>query len=99
MSIEKMLKTIRVNCGETQKAMAEKMGVYPSILCNIENGKVAMPIEILRGLFQNYDLSDEDKSELKRIFIETNESVNVKISDLDDSRKAEILDLALGQVL
>jgi len=42
MKINETLKQARLNCGLSQKALAEKVGVRHATICDFENGKYQM---------------------------------------------------------
>lgn len=64
--IGKILRKLRVDCGETARDMAKKLGITASYLSAIELGKRRMTEEIQTQIVFLYELSADDRKTITR---------------------------------
>lgn len=74
------VRILRIKRHESQEDMARKLDVSRSFLSNIENGDRGIPSSWTERISSVYDLSDEDRSELKDAIDESNFSSKYKIN-------------------
>lgn len=63
----KFLRILRINAGDSARQMADKLGLSPSYLSAIENGKRNIPNNMQADLIINYNLSETESNEVKKI--------------------------------
>jgi len=61
----KFCRKLRIDRGELLKDMSDKLGVTPSYLSAVENGKRNIPPEWVFKISELYSLNEEEVSELK----------------------------------
>jgi transcriptional regulator with XRE-family HTH domain len=99
----KFLKKLRVDEGEVLADMAGRLGVSPSYLSAIENGKRALPDDLVKRLCEEYELSDDMIFELvametiadDKIILELPEDLNAVLTKrvLDELKIADHADI------
>jgi transcriptional regulator with XRE-family HTH domain len=89
----KLLRIIRVNSGDSAKDMAKKLNMSPSYLSTIENGKRNIPVDMDRLLIESYNLTEQDKTELRKAMLESSEKVKIDLTDLAEKRRRMIFEL------
>ncbi len=89
----KILRIIRINSGDSAKAMAEKLNMSPSYLSTIENGKRNIPPEMEDLLIRAYRLSDVDIAKLRRAMLSSSDTVKLNLTELADKKKQVIFAL------
>lgn len=78
----KFLRNLRMDKGEILKTMAEKLEVTSSFLSAVENGKKKIPTGWVERIRFLYSLSDEESIELQNAASETNECVEIGLTNL-----------------
>lgn len=68
-SFGKFLKKLRIDHNELQKDMAEKIGITGSYLSLIELGKRNIPKDAVSKIIKHYNLTDNQKLELKKLYL------------------------------
>lgn len=81
----KSLRIFRLNRGELLKDMASKLDVTPAYLSSVENGKREPTQELMNRIYQNYDLSDDERDELETSMAKTVKIIRLQLNDEDDS--------------
>ncbi len=81
-SIGKFLRKLRIDQGEILKDMADKLEVSVAFLSAVENGKKRMPTAWSKKICDSYHLSEEEQSEFTTAIAETEESVEMDLSDV-----------------
>lgn len=85
--VGKFLRQLRLNNDEILKNMAEKLGVTSAFLSAIENGKKKIPKTMRENLIDKYHLTDAEVAELDNAIMESNETVEINLRELSDSKK------------
>ena len=83
----KFLRNLRMDVGELLLNMAEKLEVSPAFLSEVENGKRKIPSKWIKRISLLYQLNEKQKIELENAFFESNESVKIGLSQLQNSQK------------
>ena len=65
----KILRIIRINSGDSSRAMAKKLNLSPSYLSAIENGKRNIPSDIEKLLCDAYPLSSTDVMKIRKTIV------------------------------
>ncbi len=91
----KMLRIIRINCGDSAKDMADKLKISASYLSAIENGKRNIPEELIATIFENYVVSEKEKIKLKKAVVNSCDKVKINLSEFEEKKKE--LFMALSQ--
>ena len=89
----KVLRIIRINCGDSLRDMAGKIGVSPAYLSAIENGKRFIPETLYYTICQIYPLSEKDKKRLKESIEASVRKVKIDLTDLAEKKKQVLLKL------
>lgn len=87
----KLLKIIRVNCGDTAKEMADKLYLSPSYLSAIESGKRNIPANLIGTIAEVYNLSSEDKERLRDAVLGVDKPLKMNLTNFSDRKKRLIL--------
>lgn len=84
----KFSRKLRIDCGELLKNMADKLGVTPSYLSAVENGKRNVPEEWINVIIEKYNLENRQISELKQAYYDTltDVNINMKGKNIEDRR-------------
>ena len=90
----KKMRVIRINCGEVMYDMAQKLGVTSSYLSAVENGKRKIPHDWVEKIGVLYNLSDEQKKELKEIAELSADSVKLNLEDISAEQRAVAMSFA-----
>lgn len=83
----RLLRKIRVDCGEILKDMADKFGVTASYLSAVENGKRAVPAAWEEIILNSYPLDDGQKLELRKAIIESTGTISMNVSTANFTNK------------
>ena len=67
----KVLRIIRINTGDSMRAMADKLNLSVSYLSAIENGKRNVPSDFAERVSAKYMLSNKDKENLNSAISQT----------------------------
>ena len=94
----KLLRIIRINCGDSAKDMAQKLNMSPSYLSTIENGKRNIPPDMDALLIHAYKLSDKDKAKLRKAMAESSDTVKIDLTDLAEKKKQMIYEITRGDL-
>lgn len=87
----RLLKIIRVNCGDTAKEMADKLYLSPSYLSAIESGKRNIPANLIGTIANVYNLSSEDKERLRDAVLGVDKPLKMNLTNFSDRKKRLIL--------
>lgn len=90
----KKMRVIRINCGEVMYDMAQKLGVTSSYLSAVEHGKRKIPHDWVEKIGVLYNLSDEQKKELKEIAELSADSVKLNLEDISAEQRAVAMSFA-----
>ena len=82
----KMLRNIRMDCGEHLKDMAGKLGITSSYLYSVENGNRSVPAKWIGQIIEMYGLSKEESERLNDLAVDAGTSVRI---DLNDSTRLQ----------
>ena len=88
------LRKLRLDNNEIMKDMAEKLGVSPSFLSAVENGKKKMPDSWLDSIINLYDLDQEKQNELMISIEESRTKVEIPLDEFSGSKKRLLLSFA-----
>lgn len=83
----KFLRNLRMDRGEILKEMAEKLQVTSSFLSSVENGKKKIPANWVEKISLLYSLSNKDRMNLQRAYYETNQCIEIGLSEMNGLRK------------
>ncbi len=86
-SFGKFLRNLRMDNGEILKTMAEKLGVTSSFLSAVENGKKKIPLDWIDRIVSLYSLTDKQRSKIQDAYYETNECVEIGLSQLNQNQR------------
>ena len=89
----KFLRVIRINTGESAQQMAAKLGMSPSYLSTIENGKRNIPPTMEADILANYKLTEEQKAELRDVIVKSSEMVKIDLTELPENKRHVIFEL------
>lgn len=89
----RLLRIIRINCGDSARDMAAKLNMSPSYLSTIENGKRNIPSDMEELLIKAYNLSDKDKEKLRRAMLDSSDTVKLDLTELAEKKKHVIFAL------
>ncbi|MEG1520234.1 MAG: helix-turn-helix transcriptional regulator [Clostridia bacterium] len=81
LPISKFLKILRIENGENAKEMADKVGISPSYLSAIENGKRVIPLSFQSEIVEKYKLSDDQRSEFVKSIEDSSSFIKLDFSD------------------
>jgi len=88
----KIMKHYRIDNEISMADMAKKMGVSTSYLSHMETGMRKLTPTFADKVFENFDLSEEDKEIISKIVIENRSEIVIKLESLDKN-KQEIVKL------
>ena len=94
----KLLRIIRINCGDSAKDMALKLNMSPSYLSTIENGKRNIPPDMEELLIRAYNLSDKDKEKLRKAMVNSSDTVKIDLTELAEKKKRMIYEITKGDL-
>lgn len=94
----KLLRIIRINSGDSAKDMAQKLNMSPSYLSTIENGKRNIPPDMEELLIKAYNLSDKDKTKLRKAMVDSSDTVKIDLTDLAEKKKQMIYEITKGDL-
>jgi transcriptional regulator with XRE-family HTH domain len=83
----KILRKLRIDCGEILLNMAERLGVTASYLSAVETGKRNVPDDWGDRLAAFYGLDEQAKSELQDAMIQSRNSVMLRLTGVEAERK------------
>lgn len=78
----KFLRKLRIDCGEVLFDMAEKLGVSPSFLSSVENGKKRMPSKWNELLPSLYSLPESMKVEFTNAVANSEKGIEIPLAGL-----------------
>lgn len=90
----KFCRKLRIEREEILKDMSDKLGVTSAYLSSVENAKRNVPKDWEEKLSKIYDLSEEQRKELKIAIINTKEEVTLKFNTKDKARQEFAVQLA-----
>jgi len=83
----KVLRIIRINTSESMRDMAEKLNISAAYLSAIENGKRGIPDNLEEMVIKNYNLTENDKTKLKKAIIDSTNKIKVDLTDFAEKKK------------
>ena len=86
-SLGRFLRKLRIDHGEILKDMAEKLEVTASFLSAVENGKKRMPSAWNGKICHLYDLNENQKKEFTKAIAETEETIEMSLTDANMGRR------------
>lgn len=86
-SIGKFLRKLRIDRNEILLNMSEKLGVMPSFLSAVENGKKKMPTAWRTKIVELYNLTDAQINEFENAIAATNEVVELNIEGMNEQNR------------
>lgn len=87
----KILRIIRINSGDSSRAMAKKLNLSPSYLSAIENGKRNIPSDIEKLLCDAYPLSSTDVTKIRKTIVGSCTSIKINLTEFAEKKKRLIL--------
>lgn len=88
----KALRKLRIEHGEVVRDMARRMGVSPSFISAVENGKKNVPDAWIKTIAELYDLNDAQINELREMAQQSMTSVKIDLLGRNASqRKAALI--------
>ena len=94
----RILKIIRINCGDSAREMAKKLNMSPSYLSTIENGKRKIPPDMEELLIRAYNLSETDKEKIRKACVESSSTVKINLTELAEKKKEIIFEMSRGNL-
>lgn len=94
----KVLRIIRINSGDTAKAMADKLGISVPYLNAIENGRRDIPNDLTEKVITVYKLSEKDQQNIKEAVVSSKDKVKIDLTELADKKRRVILTLAKDEI-
>lgn len=94
----KILRIIRINSGDTAKAMADKLGISVPYLNAIENGRRDIPSDLTDKVINVYDLSEKDQKNIKEAVVTSKDKVKIDLTELAEKKRRVILALAQDEI-
>lgn len=94
----KVLRIIRINSGETAKAMADKLGISVPYLNAIENGRRDIPNDMAEKVISAYNLSEKDQKNIQEAVITSKDRVKIDLTELAEKKRRVILALAKDEI-
>lgn len=98
-ALGKFLRILRINTGETAQQMSAKLGMSPSYLSTIENGKRNVPPTMEEDILKNYTLTEDQKTELHNVVVKSSEMVKIDLSELPENKRHVIFELTKKDAL
>ncbi len=86
-SIGRFLRKLRIDHNEILLNMSEKLGVMPSFLSAVENGKKKMPATWQAKITELYDLNETQEIQFENAIAETNEIVELNIAGKNEQSR------------
>ena len=88
----KILRKLRIECGELIKDMAEKLGCTASYLSAVEIGKRPVPADWAKIIANSYALSSDEARKLEKAAMMDVKTVKIDISGyMEDKREAALI--------
>lgn len=81
-----LLRKIRIDSGEVLMHMANKLKMSPAFLSAIELGKRSVPSDFVTNLVANYDLSNDEVSQIIHTIEEDKRIIELNLADADDQQ-------------
>lgn len=78
----KLLRKLRIDCGEVTRDMSEQLGCTASYLSAIETGKRPIPDGWAEKIISLYHLEEADANQLREAVLEEIKAVKIDISKL-----------------
>ena len=94
-NMAKFLRKLRIDNDQSLGEMAKIIGLSAAYLSAIENDKRNAPEDMKEKVFQNYNLSDEQKLEFARVFAESRKKVEIGLKDIQQENLPEYVDTAV----
>ena len=94
----KILRIIRINSGDTAKAMADKLGISVPYLNAIENGRRDIPSDLTDKVINVYSLSEKDQKNIKEAVVTSKDKVKIDLTELAEKKRRVILALAQDEI-
>lgn len=85
--LAKELRLIRVENDENSYTMAKKIGISPSLLSSIENGKRNLSDENIKKICETYSLSEEKQKRLFTIAHELSHYICINLGELSSDQR------------
>ena len=90
----KLLKKIRIDCGELLYHMAKKLEVSSSFLSAVENGTKPVPLEWPQRIGQLYDLDEETVQKLTRTAEDTTKQIRIPLENASTEKRSLAMSFA-----
>ncbi len=90
----KVMRIMRINSGDSLRAMAEKLSLSAAYLSAMENGKRNIPSTLESEIVRQYGLSAEEQKELHTAIEASASTVKIDLTEMADKRKKLIRTLA-----
>lgn len=87
----KLCRKIRIDYNEFLADMADKIGVSPSLLSAVENGKKNVPVKWLPIIAQAYELDENEVAELEEAAKKSVRSIKISMNEMDEDNKNLVL--------
>lgn len=89
----KYLRKLRIDKEEKLEDMADKLSVSSAYLSAIELGKRNIPQDMIYKIANNYNLSEDDISDLRYIIFTSQKTIRVDMTCLSDENKKVLYDM------
>ena len=86
-ALGKILRKLRIDCGEVLYDMATKLGVSSSYLSAVENGKKPAPDHLVQNIVTLYDLSAQQEKELYSAASEDVKQVRINVGNASGGQR------------
>lgn len=94
----KILRIIRINSGDSSRAMAKKLNLSPSYLSAIENGKRNIPSDIEKLLCDAYPLSSTDVMKIRKTIVGSCTSIKINLTEFAEKKKRLIFAISRDDI-
>lgn len=82
------MRILRIKRDLLMKDTADSLGIRTPFLSEVENGKKKIPSDWYEKLCKIYDLTDEDKTELKKAIEESSDVVKINLLNADSTKRS-----------
>ena len=94
----KILRIIRINSGDSSRAMAKKLNLSPSYLSAIEKEKRNIASDIEKLLCDAYPLSSTDVMKIRKTIVGSCTSIKINLTEFAEKKKRLIFAISRDDI-